>query len=150
MRRRRSRARRFLKWAGLVLCLLIATAWAVSLRWSVYAHGSVVSVTLWEGQIPLLDGWDPFWDGYQRFSLIPVQRQGCCGFTWGGRLLVRSDTRSAVGWTAPLWAVLVVLAIPTAFLWWRDRRPPKDHCQNCGYDLTGNVSGVCPECGNPI
>ena len=20
-------------------------------------------------------------------------------------------------------------------------------CENCGYDLTGNVSGVCPECG---
>lgn len=20
-------------------------------------------------------------------------------------------------------------------------------CQSCGYDLTGNVSGVCPECG---
>ena len=26
-------------------------------------------------------------------------------------------------------------------------RPPVGHCQNCGYDLTGNVSGVCPECG---
>ncbi len=22
-------------------------------------------------------------------------------------------------------------------------------CQACGYDLTGNVSGVCPECGKP-
>jgi hypothetical protein len=21
------------------------------------------------------------------------------------------------------------------------------HCQTCGYDLTGNQSGVCPECG---
>lgn len=21
------------------------------------------------------------------------------------------------------------------------------HCQQCGYDLTGNTSGVCPECG---
>jgi hypothetical protein len=21
------------------------------------------------------------------------------------------------------------------------------HCQKCGYDLTGNVSGRCPECG---
>lgn len=24
---------------------------------------------------------------------------------------------------------------------------PSGFCQNCGYDLTGNVSGVCPECG---
>ncbi len=23
-------------------------------------------------------------------------------------------------------------------------------CRSCGYDLTGNVSGVCPECGTPI
>jgi len=28
---------------------------------------------------------------------------------------------------------------------------PEDHeCQQCGYDLTGNVSGVCPECGNDV
>jgi len=27
------------------------------------------------------------------------------------------------------------------------RVPP---CRNCGYDLMGNVSGVCPECGTPI
>src|SRR5262249_37714200 len=36
-----------------------------------------------------------------------------------------------------------------AFIVWRlDRRPPPGHC-NCGYDLTGNVSGRCPECGMP-
>jgi len=23
------------------------------------------------------------------------------------------------------------------------------YCAPCGYDLTGNVSGVCPECGSP-
>jgi len=23
-------------------------------------------------------------------------------------------------------------------------------CGACGYDLTGNVSGVCPECGTEI
>lgn len=23
-------------------------------------------------------------------------------------------------------------------------------CKHCGYNLTGNVSGICPECGNPI
>jgi hypothetical protein len=22
-------------------------------------------------------------------------------------------------------------------------------CRTCGYNLTGNVSGICPECGNP-
>ncbi len=23
-------------------------------------------------------------------------------------------------------------------------------CAQCSYDLTGNVSGVCPECGTPV
>jgi uncharacterized paraquat-inducible protein A len=23
-------------------------------------------------------------------------------------------------------------------------------CVKCGYDLTGNTSGVCPECGTPL
>ncbi|HWE93601.1 MAG TPA: hypothetical protein VG269_06460 [Tepidisphaeraceae bacterium] len=23
-------------------------------------------------------------------------------------------------------------------------------CQSCGYDLTGNVSGTCPECGTKV
>jgi len=29
------------------------------------------------------------------------------------------------------------------------RRPLAGHCEQCRYDLTGNVSGVCPECGTP-
>jgi hypothetical protein len=55
-------------------------------------------------------------------------------------------------WAAwlPLWPFAfgsVVLAI----LSWRLRRPPPPgYCRNCGYDLTGNVSGVCPECGSEV
>ena len=26
-------------------------------------------------------------------------------------------------------------------------RQPGNLCRTCGYDLTGNESGVCPECG---
>jgi rubrerythrin len=32
----------------------------------------------------------------------------------------------------------------------RERRAAKGACRVCGYDLTGNVSGICPECGLPI
>jgi hypothetical protein len=28
--------------------------------------------------------------------------------------------------------------------------PPAGFCVKCGYNLTGNVSGICPECGQPI
>ncbi len=32
----------------------------------------------------------------------------------------------------------------------RWRRPRKGLCQKCGYNLTGNVTGTCSECGSPI
>jgi tRNA(Ile2) C34 agmatinyltransferase TiaS len=43
--------------------------------------------------------------------------------------------------------VIVLLAI---VIWQDKRRPPKGACQKCGYDLTGNASGRCPECGTTI
>lgn len=30
------------------------------------------------------------------------------------------------------------------------RRLRAGHCEVCLYDLTGNTSGVCPECGTPV
>lgn len=32
----------------------------------------------------------------------------------------------------------------------RRERLASGQCENCGYDLTGNVSGRCPECGTEI
>ncbi len=51
----------------------------------------------------------------------------------------------------PLWLLVVAAGRPTAILWWRDRRSPKaGFCKVCKYDLTGNVSGICPEYGTAI
>ena len=46
-------------------------------------------------------------------------------------------------------ALVVAMIIPTASFWFLDRRRcfPPGHCRRCGYDLTGNISGRCPECG---
>lgn len=30
---------------------------------------------------------------------------------------------------------------------WKDVEYDGSSCRQCGYDLTGNISGVCPECG---
>ena len=47
-------------------------------------------------------------------------------------------------------ALLVVFLTPASWLWWRDRSFPPGMCETCGYDLTGNASGHCPECGAAV
>ena len=50
----------------------------------------------------------------------------------------------------PLWLPLVIVLIPSVTAWYRTRPPPPGHCLHCSYDLTGNESGVCPECGTKV
>jgi hypothetical protein len=54
----------------------------------------------------------------------------------------------------PWWPLPFVSALPIVFaiaMWAvRRRRTKVGHCAACYYNLTGNVSGVCPECGKPI
>ena len=51
----------------------------------------------------------------------------------------------------PIWMLSVLLTLPFAtvgYRWWRRRhRMLAGHCATCGYNLTGNVTGRCPECG---
>jgi hypothetical protein len=53
--------------------------------------------------------------------------------------------------SAPLWPLVLLTAILPALRWWRRTKRSRwqaiGACQRCGYDLTGNVSGACPECG---
>ena len=46
----------------------------------------------------------------------------------------------------PAWLLSITIALPTALLFRLDRRLLPGHCPG-GYDLRGNVSGTCPECG---
>ncbi|MBP7746729.1 MAG: hypothetical protein KA383_11420 [Phycisphaerae bacterium] len=45
----------------------------------------------------------------------------------------------------PLWLLLLFFAAAAWAL--KPKRIVPGHCTGCGYDLTGNVSGRCPECG---
>lgn len=50
------------------------------------------------------------------------------------------------------WAALFSV-LPAAWLVRRistRSRSSEGLCDTCGYNLTGNISGVCPECGTPV
>ena len=49
--------------------------------------------------------------------------------------------------TMLLYALFLVVAASTLAVWRLVPRYPRGHCKHCGYNLTGNVSGRCPECG---
>jgi hypothetical protein len=54
----------------------------------------------------------------------------------------------------PFWIPMLILFVPTVYLshrdWQRWKRVPAGYCPKCRYDLTGNTSGICPECGEQI
>lgn len=53
-------------------------------------------------------------------------------------------------WT-PIWTMMTPFIALVGWSYWIERRQRRlSVCSACGYDLTGNVSGVCPECGTPI
>lgn len=135
----RSRFRRVAKWVGLVACVGIVLAWVASVYCAITYQcaevgGCALTVgcaAIWTGQDARLKGFEFYYPGGSPVVWLPEYHQD-----------VR---RTTVG--VPMWILLIVAAIPTAFLWHRDRRHPPGHCQGCGYNLTGNVSGACPECG---
>ncbi len=52
------------------------------------------------------------------------------------------------------WMIAIVLSSYPGYRFVHERlvgaRRRRNHCLACDYNLTGNVSGVCPECGTPI
>jgi hypothetical protein len=67
------------------------------------------------------------------------------GFNWLGFGFLLS-IQTVVGYFVALVFVhlRIVAALPEI------RKRVGGLCLQCGYDLTGNTSGICPECGTPI
>ena len=73
----------------------------------------------------------------------------------GSISLILNTKASVVATLLLLNSGIIPLALAGAFLASRpqrrrDLRRELQLCQKCDYDLTGNVSGVCPECGTKI
>ena len=153
MTQRPSRLRRWMKWVGLVACVVLLICWRAEHGRSVVLHvpgkhglaigNGAIHLSIARSRVGTIVKWADSWGvtvfgNPQPSSYWPYRRPEIW-YTLGGSKV----------FTLPLWIPLAIVAIPTAILWYRDRRPPPGRCQECGYDLTGNLSGVCPECGMP-
>ena len=127
--------------AGLLLSAAMIGLFSLSMRWQFGYAGRRFAVTITPGVVAvgLLAGPPPrgpgFWASRVDWKLVVWPR-------------VYRFARVSV-LTVPLWIPFLLVAAPTFLAWRRTRRPPAWRCRNCRYDLTGNVSGVCPECGSP-
>ncbi|HUU97653.1 MAG TPA: hypothetical protein VM487_18105 [Phycisphaerae bacterium] len=149
-----------LKWIGTVICVLVLAAWGLSTGrvWSkefyVEYVGNSNYVMLMQGAIHWYDGVNP--SAQKRWAVHSVPALVTGGWPWSQRFgfmwpMIGQNPGQARLVYIPLWLPFLIVTIPTAFLWLFDRRRfPPGHCQKCGYDLTANVSGRCPECGEPV
>jgi len=172
----RSHLRRVAKWAGTGTSLLMVIAWVVTLFVAISYRASVDwsagvdagCICYWgplEGQAARVADLRSAFDleiesisgrkdlrGWWVHSIGVEPSLGGIGFRPPIVQRVRLPANVTYRFVElPLWIPLLIVATPTAFLWYRDRaRIPPGHCQHCGYDLTGNISGQCSECGKPI
>ncbi len=133
--------------AGLAWC----AAW-IALMW--LGRGTVIFAYLGDGWTVQIgagcvavvwnkpNGWDtdvPAWG---------AQRNDFGRFFWAPRW---SSGPGSMLVMLPLWIPLLLTGLLTLWFGLRFRRPAgRTNLCECGYDLTGNTTGVCPECGRTV
>ena len=148
----RSVWRKRAKIIGLVLSILMLGVWVFSVMFvaSYVSPRSQWGIAIADGQI-----------NFSRYISITTSSGVSVGPSYAWETPQMSWTEVASSWLGfnlpgkyspgrfhiPIWLLVVAVGFPTAVLWWRDRRPKAGSCMACKYDLTGNVSGTCPECG---
>ena len=161
---------------SLLLCVAVATLWVRSYRAAEVLYwigedaaggqacaarasrgGLVFSRESWDAGVGgLRRGYRP---GLRRETepplLLKVNRFGFGAGGISGTAVGPAFSGESRWVTIPLWLVPILAATPAAArgvaaVRRRLRPKPLNPCRHCGYDLTGNVSGVCPECGKAI
>jgi len=148
---RRIRRRRILKWIGCLVCALLVLVWLPNGQTIRYVkrefsfwHPGMVYRGYWIG-----DGGA----GYIGYISYKPPAGFSIGRPFCGRDLPVGASCDSLGtrlWYFPAWIPLAFAGPLTVLLFILDRLSPPGKCRECGYDLTGNVSGVCPECGSPV
>ena len=149
------------KWVGTAQCVLILVAlvfngwWHISYGWETPRSFSRVGLSF--GRFDIERCWKVHsWDDYPDWVSFRHLSPGWDSWHRSRPGLPEPFVRLEKGpghfrLALPLWIPLLALIIPTLLLWRRERRRAgSGFCLRCDYDLTGNVTGACPECGTAI
>jgi len=100
------------------------------------------AISLINGDLLVWKSWTVPWGFHQEWAFAGIEFQAWDGYAGTSMIMV----------DCPLWPFVAgFAAYPTiAFIrgpFRRRRRRPKGLCVTCGYNLTGNLTGTCSECG---
>lgn len=165
------RTRRIVKWIGVVITALMIMAILLSFRWQLgyrlkgqhhamihlasgrlllqfYEFSPANEKLLMRSAPPPGLYMSEARSSLKKIELVPSQISGQISAeikTANGTAVVLGTGK---GIFVPLWIPLIVLVATTTLLLWRDRKRARTgYCIQCGYNLFGNTSGRCPECG---
>ena len=144
--RQRSLFRKLIKWIGVSCCVLIAAAWAGSMRWHFdwvsqkRVAGFRVAIMTFPGELSL--GFDL---GASQLTGLHVERITRFGPQRWWFHIEHIGTGHFV--FMPIWALLAAAIALTLWCFSRDRSYPIGRCPTCGYSVQGATSNRCPECG---
>jgi len=156
--KRRQRLRGTCKWGGVTLCVLLFALWLASRWYMIFLHTpassggdlNYLSVAGGLGSVVVIrnNTSEVLYVMTDRNSVVKAMEPRNRGWSWWPR----SQSFRYPGvyrFHFPLWLPFLLIALPTGFLFWSDhrRRMRAGCCSQCGYSLTGNQSGKCPECG---
>lgn len=141
-KRRHNRLARWVFRLGLAACIVIVVASVASFWWTfcVTAAGWVVGLN--DGAVIVCRSIG----GRARWSLSSIgpATPKLHEWLWSAQWIRYGTTFHFY----PTWWFLLAALIPTLLAWRKQRRPyPPGHCRKCGYNLKGNVTGKCSECG---
>jgi hypothetical protein len=150
MTKRTYRVRK-IKWIGTALVLAVSAFWVASLfglvKYTYYPHDPRTyrsdyhwSLSVGRGCV-ILD--EMVWGDAFPWHQVYLDRDDI--INWPHRQRFAADIETFI----PIWPLILLLAGPVILCWRLDKPAQAGLCR-CGYNLTGNVSGVCPECGAKI